>query len=297
MAAIQTHIKDPGHTIEMADVQALVKSMVNGQLTGDDLKEMMERNEISKTERRRIAKLAKAKKEKLATMTERQKLRMEVKEKKMLPKLSQEDRNARFRKGIEDEREKEQANFTICLNCRKRGHFVKDCPRLKGRPVESEQPVQEKGGVFCYNCGSYGHALRHCTMERDPNGYLPYASCFICKQEGHLARSCPNNSHGLYPKGGCCHICGKIDHLARDCPDRPAEPPVDESTPSTEAAEEEKKKSKKRALVEVQKEGVSDDAMAPAFDEDDGADEDDGEDEDDGKKKKKKSKSSKRQKR
>jgi uncharacterized protein with PIN domain len=273
----------------MTDIQRLTKSVVNGELTGEDLKNMVESNDISKTERRRIAKLAKAKKAKLAVMTDRQKLRMEVKEKKSLPKLSQDDRNARFRKTIEDDREREQANFTTCLNCRKRGHFVKDCPRLKGKAHVEEQQ-EAKGGVFCYNCGSYGHALRHCAVERDANGYLPYAVCFICKQEGHLARSCPNNSHGLYPKGGCCHICGKIDHLARDCPDRPEEVPMAESHSTVEEASSEGTKSKKRALAELQTAGVSDDAMAPVYDEDD-------EDEDEDNQKKKKSKSSKKQKR
>lgn len=280
----------------MADIASHVRAVVNGELSGDDLKRMVDNNEISKTERRRIAKLAKAKKEKLATMTERQKLRMEVKEKKMLPKLTQDDRNARFRKTIEDDREREQANFTTCLNCRKRGHFLKDCPKLKG--IQQVEVVQEaKGGVFCYNCGSYGHALRHCTLERDPGGYLPYASCFICKQEGHLARSCPNNSHGLYPKGGCCHICGKIDHLARDCPDKPAEPSFEE-TPAQDGEEAtDGKKSKKRVLAEIQTAGVSDDAMAPVYDEDDFAGEEEDDDDDDGKKKKKKKSSSKKQKR
>lgn len=42
--------------------------------------------------------------------------------------------------------------------------------------------------------------------------------CFICKQEGHLAKACPDNPKGLYPKGGGCIFCGSVEHLKRDCP-------------------------------------------------------------------------------
>ena len=31
-------------------------------------------------------------------------------------------------------------------------------------------------------------------------GY-PYAKCFICKEIGHIARSCPDNPRGLFPNG------------------------------------------------------------------------------------------------
>jgi hypothetical protein len=50
-------------------------------------------------------------------------------------------------------------------------------------------------------------------------GEFPFATCFLCKEKGHLTRSCPKNDHGLYPNGGCCRFCGKTDHLKKDCPD------------------------------------------------------------------------------
>jgi zinc finger CCHC domain-containing protein 9 len=56
---------------------------------------------------------------------------------------------------------------------------------------------------------------------------LPYASCFICNGTGHLAKDCPQNTNGLYPKGGCCHICQSIHHLAKDCPQKPHRPAED----------------------------------------------------------------------
>lgn len=46
---------------------------------------------------------------------------------------------------------------------------------------------------------------------------LPYAQCFICNQEGHLAGQCPKNERGLYPNGGACAICQQVDHYAKDC--------------------------------------------------------------------------------
>jgi zinc finger CCHC domain-containing protein 9 len=32
-----------------------------------------------------------------------------------------------------------------------------------------------------------------------------------------LAKSCPDNPRGLYPKGGGCGFCGSVEHLKNDC--------------------------------------------------------------------------------
>jgi hypothetical protein len=63
---------------------------------------------------------------------------------------------------------------------------------------------------------------RLCADERRTRctGGATYATCFICKQQGHLSSRCPKSSHGLYPNGGCCHVCNSKDHRYRDCPDR-----------------------------------------------------------------------------
>jgi zinc finger CCHC domain-containing protein 9 len=41
----------------------------------------------------------------------------------------------------------------------------------------------------------------------------------VCKEQGHIARQCPDNPRGLYPKGGACRVCGDVTHLKKDCPD------------------------------------------------------------------------------
>lgn len=73
----------------------------------------------------------------------------------------------------------------------------------------------------CYKCGSEQHRTAHCTQAPPadaPSGMFPFATCFICKQNGHLARSCPDNPRGLYPEGGGCRTCGSVEHFVRDCP-------------------------------------------------------------------------------
>ena len=32
-----------------------------------------------------------------------------------------------------------------------------------------------------------------------------------------MAKSCPDNPRGLYPKGGGCRFCGSVEHLKADC--------------------------------------------------------------------------------
>lgn len=89
----------------------------------------------------------------------------------------------------------------VCLRCRDRDHTVKDCP--KGMEY------------ICYNCGSNDHTLSQCPNPRGQD--LPFASCFICDQRGHLASGCERNENGIYPRGGGCRFCGSKFHLAKDC--------------------------------------------------------------------------------
>lgn len=222
----------------MADVNELARKYHAGHISGNALAEMTKRGDITKSERRKVVRLANSMQKKQAVeLTERQKLRAAVKEKKMLPKLSKEERNRKFGKDMDSQHEKEAANFTVCLGCRKRGHFVKDCPRLA---LASVAPVAAEGPQMCFNCGSTDHALRNCPRPKDPNGELKYASCFICKKVGHISRHCPENPNGLYPHGGCCYICLQKTHLVKDCPMR-TEEDMQEAKRRRQAAEDAEK--------------------------------------------------------
>jgi hypothetical protein len=211
-------------TLDRITAVAYAKDLNNGILTGNDLKQKVEKNIITNTERRKITKLAKklkgggltGKEGETLELTERQKLRRTVKEKKMLPKL---DKDTRRKKYLDQMHEKESSKFVTCLGCRKKGHYLKDCPE---KPINGMVQTGVTSHI-CYYCGSRDHALRDCSSNPDPYNKtnLPFAKCFICQQTGHLSKYCPNNEHGLYPKGGCCHICGELTHLAKNCPLRP----------------------------------------------------------------------------
>ncbi len=211
-----------------------------GTTSGAELAQLEKDGLISKSDRRKIIKLA-AKLAEAKELTPRQKLRLEVKQKKAQPRkrLTDEERRAKFGdldQKIED-RYQSAASHVICLGCRKKGHYLKDCPSAKAGlfdgsrgnvssttlNVTSSSGNGGSGGLICFNCGSTEHALRACQVPRDPKGVLKFASCFVCKKTGHLSRDCPNNLNGIYAKGGCCHICRQTDHLVKDCPQRTEE--------------------------------------------------------------------------
>lgn len=94
----------------------------------------------------------------------------------------------------------------ICFQCRKTGHVLSNCPELSS-----------SGGVsdICFKCGSTEHVSSGCKNKSEN---YKFATCFICREQGHLARECPDNPRGLYPDGGCCKLCGDVTHLKKDCP-------------------------------------------------------------------------------
>lgn len=192
----------------MYNEESLLGLLKSQKLDGHQLALMVEKGEITKQLRRKVSKKMAAFAAKSKDLSERQKLRQEIKEKKAQPKKTREDQINKYRVDPDREREEQKAKLATCLGCRKSGHILKNCP----------EAVKDVG--ICFNCGSRDHTLKDCAARRDPKGTLKFAKCFICNGVGHLARDCAENANGLYPKGGCCHICLQKTHLAKDCPER-----------------------------------------------------------------------------
>lgn len=199
----------------MTDIVALAQKVLIGEKTGIDLATMVQNNELSKADRRKISKYIKIhSNEDPSKLSDRQKLRLAVKEKKKQPRLSADERRKKY---LDAMRDKQAAKSMICLACRRRGHLLKDCPNEK---VDFHGPLLTKGADICFNCGSKDHTLKDCKKHRDPGGALKFATCFVCKLMGHISKDCPSNPNGLYPNGGCCHICLLKTHLVKDCPQK-----------------------------------------------------------------------------
>ncbi|TIA71149.1 hypothetical protein E3P92_02764 [Wallemia ichthyophaga] len=110
-----------------------------------------------------------------------------------------------------EDRIAQRQSDTLCYGCRQKGHSVDRCPQNDGK----------KQSTLCYRCGSTTHSLKLCRKPKPKDGVeLPYASCFICNNKGHLAGQCERNQRGVYPRGGECKICKSVEHLAKDCPVR-----------------------------------------------------------------------------
>merc|ERR1712198_725963 len=104
----------------------------------------------------------------------------------------------------------------VCFNCREPGHMLADCPNKN----DLTRDTMPGAAGHCFKCGSLEHTSKDCKSKLKRENAYRFAVCFICKQEGHLAKACPDNPKGLYPNGGGCVFCGSAEHLKRDCPSK-----------------------------------------------------------------------------
>merc|ERR1712059_78423 len=82
----------------------------------------------------------------------------------------------------------------VCFNCREPGHMLADCPVSKSEDIQA--PHQSSG--HCFKCGSLEHTSKDCKSKLKRENAYRFAVCFICKEEGHLAKACPD-----HPKRDC----------------------------------------------------------------------------------------------
>jgi len=139
------------------------------------------------------------------------------------PKMTKEERRKKYTDIARKRRQKPNGRYnkTVCYNCRKPGHIASECTSLGNSTTNINANHSSSTGILCYKCGSTEHSFHNCS-KRNKGGRdnLPYAQCFICKERGHLASSCPQNKSGIYVNGGCCRTCGSKQHLVKDCPEK-----------------------------------------------------------------------------
>ena len=139
------------------------------------------------------------------------------------PKITKAERKEKYTR-LARERSAQQAlrrrgQSLVCFHCRERGHAVEHCPNVTAG--KNKGPRGAGRPKICYKCGSTEHGLGACPQrnEGDAND-LPFASCFVCGEKGHLASGCSKNEKGIYINGGECKTCGSKQHLSKDCPKR-----------------------------------------------------------------------------
>ncbi|CAH2044009.1 unnamed protein product, partial [Iphiclides podalirius] len=139
-------------------------------------------------------------------------------------KSKKESEEAKHRQEAEQQRIENYTNFLKEQKVQKRKATWCDFPddntvnnsNLNCPDLKSKIPGVDSAEGVCFKCGSTEHRQFECKVQRDKE--FRFATCFICKEAGHIARQCPDNPKGLYPNGGCCKLCGDVTHLKKDCP-------------------------------------------------------------------------------
>mmetsp|Transcript_8136 Transcript_8136/g.10639 ORF Transcript_8136/g.10639 Transcript_8136/m.10639 type:complete len:195 (+) Transcript_8136:92-676(+) len=131
-------------------------------------------------------------------------------------KMTKEERRSKYtnlaRERSQNQRRRLGERNLVCFHCRQRGHGVENCPQKEAATISKK---------CCYKCGSTEHGLEACP-KKGSNQSLPFATCFICQQQGHLSSQCSNNENGIYVNGGCCKVCGSKSHLSKGCTEKQA---------------------------------------------------------------------------
>jgi zinc finger CCHC domain-containing protein 9 len=153
-------------------------------------------------------------------------------------KMTKEERRSKYTQIARDRKDKavtrHREGDMICYNCRKTGHSIHNCPdatdaiknysKKGGGKNSSSSSSADTGSRICYACGSTEHGLANCPNKHKNSKTdgelpdLPFATCFVCQGQGHLASQCPQNEKGVYVNGGACSHCQSVRHLATACP-------------------------------------------------------------------------------
>jgi len=133
-------------------------------------------------------------------------------------KMTKEDRRSKYTAIARERQQRHKAKDLVCYHCREKGHSIHNCPQATSSTKKNKKLA---AAIICYKCGSTEHTLSQCKKKKDDNDdALPFATCFICREQGHLASSCAKNEHGIYINGGACKHCGSKQHRGTDCNER-----------------------------------------------------------------------------
>ncbi|KAF2671794.1 hypothetical protein BT63DRAFT_437738 [Microthyrium microscopicum] len=89
-----------------------------------------------------------------------------------------------------------------------RPQIARDIARAaQGGQASVQAPARVGRGVICFRCQRTGHKVENC----------PLTECHVCKQKGHIAMHCPNDT-GKAVAESKCYNCGEKGHKANKCP-------------------------------------------------------------------------------